>query len=126
MARILIVEDDVLQSEALEVLISARGHSVCAMARTAEEGLYLAKSNKPDIVLMDVRLNSHLDGIDAAALISKTCDCGIVFVTGLADPHTMARIGKITPQGVTIIKPASGPEIENAINRAIDRKPLVT
>jgi CheY-like chemotaxis protein len=117
--RVLIVEDDALQAKALEPVLTARGYSVCAIVKTAEEALFFAKGKKPDIVLMDVRLQGHLDGIDAAALISKTCDCGIVFVTGHADPETKLRIRRITPAAVTVVKPASGPLIADAINRAM-------
>jgi DNA-binding NarL/FixJ family response regulator len=121
--RVLIVEDDYLQAEALQVVLDDRGYIVCAVAKTAEEALFSAKAKKPDIVLMDVRLNGHLDGIDAAALISRTCDCGIVFVTGFADEPTRARIRAVTPHAVTVMKPATGPLLADAINRAMGGKP---
>jgi DNA-binding NarL/FixJ family response regulator len=92
---------------------------VCGVARTAEEALFFAKEKTPDVVLMDVRLNGHLDGIDAAALISKTCDCGIVFVTGLVDRETRSRMQRLTPYAVTVLKPASGLQLSDAIDRAL-------
>lgn len=119
MASILIVEDDYLQAEAMEVLLSARGHSICAIASSAEQAWAFASSNKPDIVLMDVRLDGPVDGIDAAARIGETGSCGIVFVTGLVNAETAKRIGTLAPRAVTIMKPTTGPKLAEAINRAL-------
>jgi DNA-binding NarL/FixJ family response regulator len=118
-ASILIVEDDFLQAEAMDALLSARGHSVCAIASTAEQALYLAKTRQPDVVLMDVRLRGRLDGVDAATLIGEACTCGFVFVTGVVNAQTARRIGSSAPHAVTLMKPTTGPKLADAIDRAL-------
>jgi DNA-binding NarL/FixJ family response regulator len=122
-ASILIVEDDFLQAEAMDALLSARGHAVCATANSAEQALYLAKSLQPDVVLMDVRLRGQLDGVDAATLIGEACTCGFVFVTGVVDAQTARRIGSSAPHAVTLMKPTTGPKLSDAIDRVLAGRP---
>jgi AmiR/NasT family two-component response regulator len=52
-ARVLIVEDDVLQADNLEALVTLHGHRVCGSVRTGEAAVALAKAATPDVVLMD-------------------------------------------------------------------------
>jgi DNA-binding NarL/FixJ family response regulator len=125
-ASILIVEDDFLQAEAMDALLSARGHSVCAIASSAKQALHLAKRLQPDVVLMDVRLRGQLDGVDAATLIGEACTCGFVFVTGVVNAQTARRIGSSAPHAVTLMKPTTGPKLSHAIDRALADRPART
>ena len=61
--RILIVEDNALNLELATEVLRAQGHAVL-QARTAEEGLRLARSERPDLILLDVRLPG-MDGLAA-------------------------------------------------------------
>jgi two-component system cell cycle response regulator DivK len=60
--RILIVEDNALNLELATEVFGAQGYIVL-QARTAEEGLRLARSDRPDLILLDV----HLPGMDGLA-----------------------------------------------------------
>lgn len=71
--RILIIEDNVVNLELATVLLETNGF-VVASARTAEEGLRLARELLPDLVLMDVSLPG-MDGLSATINLK-------------ADPHT--------------------------------------
>jgi CheY-like chemotaxis protein len=61
--RVLIIEDNLLNLELAADLLEAGGFRVC-QARTAEEGLRLAREAVPDLVLMDVSLPG-MDGLAA-------------------------------------------------------------
>ena len=61
--RILIVEDNALNLELATEVLGAHGYIVL-QARTAEEGLRLARSDRPDLILLDVRLPG-MDGLAA-------------------------------------------------------------
>jgi len=62
--KILIIEDNLLNLELATDLLEANGF-VVASARTAEEGLRLAREILPDLVLMDFSLPG-MDGLCAA------------------------------------------------------------
>jgi DNA-binding response OmpR family regulator len=61
-AKILIIEDDRKMSEALVTGIQAAGYEVLA-ADSAEEGFFLAHTEKPDLLLLDLTL-PYRNGLD--------------------------------------------------------------
>jgi CheY-like chemotaxis protein len=65
--RILIVEDNPLNMELARDLLEARGYTVFE-ATTAQEGITVAKIEKPDLVLMDVQLPG-MDGLTATGIL---------------------------------------------------------
>ena len=66
---ILIIEDNPLNLELASDLLEVAGYIVLR-ADAAEEGLQLARSSKPDLVLMDVSLPG-MDGLAATAALKK-------------------------------------------------------
>ena len=67
--RILIVEDNALNLELATEVLGAHGFIVL-QARTAEEGLRLARSDRPDLILLDVRLPG-MDGLRAVRSLKQ-------------------------------------------------------
>lgn len=67
--RILIVEDNALNLELATEVLRAQGHAVL-QAHTAEEGLRLARSERPDLILLDVRLPG-MDGLAAVRALKE-------------------------------------------------------
>ena len=65
--RALIVEDEILIAEELRERLSRFGYSVIAAVDTADEGIAIATRERPDLVLMDIRLRGEKDGVQAAA-----------------------------------------------------------
>ncbi len=62
MTRVLVVDDEAQIRRALSVNLKARGYAV-DVAGTGEEGLHLAASRHPDIVLLDLGLPG-IDGLE--------------------------------------------------------------
>ena len=67
--RILIVEDNALNLELATEVLRAQGHAVL-QANTAEEGLRLARAERPDLILLDVRLPG-MDGLAAVRALKE-------------------------------------------------------
>jgi CheY-like chemotaxis protein len=61
--RVLVVEDTPLNLELITEVLEHAGHTVLA-ATTAADGLLLARTALPDVVLMDIRLPG-MDGYEA-------------------------------------------------------------
>jgi CheY-like chemotaxis protein len=59
--RALIVEDEILIAEELRERLSGLGFSVIAAVDSAEEGIAIAIRERPDLVLMDIRLKGAKD-----------------------------------------------------------------
>jgi two-component system, response regulator PdtaR len=73
--KILIVEDDYLVSVELDFRLREAGFDVVGVAVTAEEAVRLARSRKPALAIMDIRIAGPRDGIDTA--IELLSDLGI-------------------------------------------------
>lgn len=63
MARILVVEDNPSNMKLVSLILDSMGHSVIE-AHEALEGIRLAKSEMPDLILMDIQLPG-MDGLEA-------------------------------------------------------------
>jgi CheY-like chemotaxis protein len=95
--RILVVEDEFFISLDTKELLEALGHVVIAIAISADEAVNIASSERPDVVLMDIRLAGPRDGIDAAQEIHSRLGIGSIFVTANTDPETRTRAQAIKP-----------------------------
>ena len=82
---VLVVEDNELNMKLLQHLLTVGEYQVLK-ATTAEEGLALARENRPDIILMDVQLPG-MNGLDATRLIKADpamCTIPVVALTSFA------------------------------------------
>jgi DNA-binding NarL/FixJ family response regulator len=66
--RVLIVDDHPLFRDGLKNLLTSRGVEVIGTAQDGLDALEKARSLRPDVILMDVRM-PHLDGLAATCLI---------------------------------------------------------
>src|SRR5688572_33508796 len=92
MARILIVEDNQANMKLACLLLRSAGHTVsCAV--DAETGLTLARTEQPDLILMDIQLPG-MDGLAATALLKEdpsTADIPVIALTALAMKEDQER-----------------------------------
>jgi DNA-binding response OmpR family regulator len=70
MAKILIVDDDVDFVEAVRVVLKSRGYKVIT-AYSREEGMTAAENEKPDLMILDVMMDSPDDGFTLAQDLRK-------------------------------------------------------
>jgi two-component system cell cycle response regulator DivK len=91
-ARILIVEDNPLNLKLIRDVLEFRGFDVVT-ARSGEEGVTVAASSAPDLVLMDLQLPG-IDGHEALQRIHadpRCRDVPVVAVTAFAMKEDIAR-----------------------------------
>jgi DNA-binding NarL/FixJ family response regulator len=97
--RILVVEDDFLIGLQTVAALAEAGFNVIGSATTAEEAIALAKAQQPSLAVMDIRLASEQDGIDAARELFKELGIRCIFATAHDDPHTRLRAEPYAPLG---------------------------
>ena len=69
--NIIIVDDDKLVSLSLKTILEASGEvNVCAIGNCGEEALSLYPKFKPDILLMDIRMDG-MSGLTAGELLCE-------------------------------------------------------
>ena len=88
--RILIAEDETIIRLDLRELLERAGFEICAEARDGEEAVELARSEQPDLALLDVNM-PRLDGIEAARRILEERPIPIVIVTAYGEQELVSR-----------------------------------
>ncbi|WP_139856140.1 LytR/AlgR family response regulator transcription factor [Aequorivita sinensis] len=101
--NIYIVEDDPIIAITLESILQKNGYIVCGHADNVDEALTEIKSNKPDLVLVDIQLDGEKDGVDLAENLDML-DKPYLYLTSQTDPHTIKRVKQTRPLGY-IVKP---------------------
>ena len=120
-STILVVEDERIVSLDLVDRIERMGHHVDAAVPSASEAIERAQRMRPDLVLMDIKLQGKMDGIDAAAIIRQKLDIPIIYVTAFADEATLERAKATEPYGY-IMKPFNDRELNVVITFALHRR----
>lgn len=84
--KILIVEDEIIPANYLKKVLLNEGYEVLPIVTKGQESIYVAKREKPHIILMDVMLKDNISGCDAALAISQeNPNILIVFLTAFSD-----------------------------------------
>ena len=122
-ARILIVEDEFAVAMELEDHLTALGYSVVDHVMTGTDAVDCAAETDPDLILMDVRLDGRMDGIEAAETIRDSQSLPIVFVTAYSDDATLQRATDTTPFGY-VVKPFEERELYAAVEVALQTHAL--
>ena len=118
--RALIVEDETLIAEELRERLSRLGFTIIAAVDSAEEGIAIATRERPDLVLMDIRLKGRKDGVEAAKEIRQQVDVPIVYLTAYSDRATVDRARKTEYDGY-VLKPFRKDELQSTIEVALQR-----
>ena len=85
MARILIIEDNAANMKLALMLLRKVGHTVLC-AEDAESGVALARTDIPELILMDIQLPG-MDGLSATALLKQdplTSHIPVIALTAMA------------------------------------------
>lgn len=113
--QVMLVEDEALLAILLQKNLQSLGYEVSGPYATGEEAVEEARKNRPDVVLMDIRLAGALDGIEAAEKIMAMHNTPIIFMTGYSDVETIARAQALNPAAY-LVKPVSKEYIKSVID----------
>jgi diguanylate cyclase (GGDEF)-like protein/PAS domain S-box-containing protein len=118
--RILIVEDERIVALDIEDTIKALGYQVAGRAASGEDAIEQAAKLRPDLILMDIRLGSGIDGIVAARQIAERQGCPVIYLTATGDERTLLRAKQTNPYGY-LIKPFKAQELRCAMEVALHK-----
>ena len=114
--RVLIAEDETIIRLDLRELLERSGFEVCAEARDGEEAVELARSEQPDVAIMDVKM-PKLDGIEAARRILDERPIPIVMLTAYGQQELVSRAVEAGVFGY-LVKPFREQDLLPAIETA--------
>lgn len=116
--RILIVEDEGLLALQIKNELLKMGHTITAIYVSGEEALKGIEAEKPDLVLMDIKIQGEMDGIETADRMLKQYDLPIIYLTAHSEENTIERAKVTRPYGY-LLKPVNAKELQIAVEVAI-------
>ena len=120
MANILVVEDDPLFREAVVNFLTIQGHSV-ESAASAEEALSKARATTFDLLLNDIRIAGHLDGVEALAMVRKLQpQIRCILMTGFADAEAPLRAARLQADDY-LLKPFKLHTLRRSVDTVLEK-----
>jgi PAS domain S-box-containing protein len=116
--RIFIVEDEPIEALDLKNMLTLLGYTISGSAMSGEECIEQISSSPSDLIIMDIKLQGTMDGIDTAAELRKKYDIPVIFATALSDKASLARAKIIEPYGY-INKPYEERELYTTIEMSL-------
>ena len=83
MKKILIVDDQLEVRELVEVTMRVGDYQILK-AQSGEEAIDIVKTEKPELIIMDIMMPGGMDGLEATRILKndpETKDCKIIMLT---------------------------------------------
>lgn len=91
MKQILLVEDELIIQLVNKQVLTDAGFAISDAVVSGEEAIESVKKNPPDLILMDIKLEGEMDGIDAMKQIRKFSNVPVIYITGNSDLYHKNR-----------------------------------
>ncbi|RPI25764.1 MAG: response regulator [Acidobacteria bacterium] len=126
MAKILIVDDDSDFVNATRMVLEKRGHSISS-ARNGTEGLERIRRDSPDLVILDVMMDSVLEGLSVSRKLHDEpawCGIPIIMVTSIAntDYAELFTTDETVHIGSFLSKPVGPSDLIREVGRLVGAK----
>lgn len=115
--RVVVAEDEALIRLDLVEMLAESGYDVVGQASTGEAALELVRRQRPDVVLLDIRM-PVMDGITATELITAEHHCAVVMLTAFSQRDLIERARDAGAAGY-VVKPVAPSDLVPAIELAL-------
>lgn len=119
-ARILIADDESIIRMDLREMLTALGYEVVGEAADGREAVRLARDQKPDLVMMDVKMPPGTDGLVAAKELLEDNVAPVLFLTAYSEQELVEGAVGAGAVGY-LVKPIRESELRPAIEVAVAR-----
>ena len=114
--KILIVEDEILTARCIYEDLKDLGTEPLKPVCRGEVAVETALNEKPDLILMDIRLAGKMNGIEAARKIKEKADIPVIFLSGFATDYILDK-AHVVEYNEFLKKPVTINFLEPIINR---------
>lgn len=120
MIKVVLVDDQNILTEGLKMILAAQKDiEICGIANNGKEAYEICKWNKPDIVLMDIKM-PDVNGVEATRMIKRDFpEIKVIILTTFKDDEYIFDALKYGASGY-LLKDASPNEIAEAIRTVND------
>ena len=76
-------------------MILNKGYKSCVLSSNGKDAIEKTKSIMPDMILMDIKIDGDLDGIETMEEIRKFSQVPVIFISGNSDDQTFKRASQV-------------------------------
>ena len=120
-AKILIIEDEPAIAVDIALNLENNGYRVLDVLHSAEEGVDFLRSERPDLIMLDINLEGSMSGIDLARLIDRDYGIPFIYLTSYSDKATVEQAADTFPASY-LVKPFKDQDLAPAVKIALMRK----
>ncbi|RRS02680.1 response regulator [Aquabacterium soli] len=120
--KVLVVDDDRLVLATVTHGLSQAGYEVID-ADNGDDAILLARQHKPDLALLDIRMEGKT-GFDVAAYLREYCQIPFMFLSAFSDEATINQV-KALGAVTYLVKPLDIQQIVPAVEAAFAKRPAV-
>ena len=118
--KVLIVEDESIIAMELQQKLNLWGYPDPVAVASGEKALKICAKIKPDIILVDIKLQGKLDGIKTVHEIKKISDIPVIYITSFLDKDITNKAIETRPYSY-LMKPLNMDEVKINIDLALER-----
>ena len=117
-SRVLVVEDESIIAMEIANSLKELGYLVVSIVDTGQKAIEVTRQEKPDVVLMDIRIKGEMDGMVAGEIIRTKFEVPIIFMTAYLDEERLEKAKLTMPFGY-ILKPVQERDLKITIQMAL-------
>ncbi|MEO9571247.1 MAG: response regulator transcription factor [Polaribacter sp.] len=114
--KVYILEDEIITQELLKQTLENLNFKVCGTATNAKKALEEIEFLKPDIVILDIRV----DGKETGIWLGNQLNVPFIYLTAFNDVNTIKQAIKTTPTNY-LVKPFNNKDLFIAIELAVSK-----
>jgi DNA-binding response OmpR family regulator len=118
--KILVVDDDRLVLATLTHGLAQAGYEVID-ADNGDDAILLAREHKPELALLDIRMEGK-SGFDVAAYLREYCQIPFMFLSAFSDDATVSQVKSLGALSY-LVKPLDIQQIVPAVEAAFANRP---
>lgn len=108
------MEDDLILTLSLELMLKNAGIQHMLRAETGEEAINMVKSDNVDLIIADIYLGEGISGTHAIMQIQKEKKIPVIYITGNSDMQNRGQAEK-TDYVEYLVKPISNDKLRNTL-----------
>ena len=114
MLRIGIVEDECIIAESIDSALKQLGYEVSGPAADFESALAMIEADRPDFLILDIKIHGTHDGIELANYINENFQIPFIFLTANSETVSVERAKQTNPVGY-LVKPFTKEDLYTTI-----------
>ncbi|MGM0588728.1 MAG: response regulator [Bacteroidota bacterium] len=118
--QIYIIDDQKSVRMMLRSILEESGYSVCGEASNAESAIEDIQTKKPDLLLVDIQLNTDMSGIELMQIVNRNGYHPSIFISSDTQTKTVDEVKQVDPMGF-IPKPFTEHEVLLAVELALHK-----